>query len=68
MIVREVARELPDHVDGVVLFGSPIIGGPDAHHRGSHVRPGRSGTRNGRAGSARRRAAGTGAAHQHLDE
>ena len=28
MIVREVARELPDHVDGVVLFGSPIIGGP----------------------------------------
>ena len=28
VIVREVARELPDHVDGVVLFGSPIIGGP----------------------------------------
>ena len=28
MIAREVARELPDHVDGVVLFGSPIIGGP----------------------------------------
>ena len=28
MIVREVARELPDHVDGVALFGSPIIGGP----------------------------------------
>ena len=28
MFVREVARELPDHVDGVVLFGSPIIGGP----------------------------------------
>ena len=28
MIVREVARDLPDHVDGVVLFGSPIIGGP----------------------------------------
>jgi hypothetical protein len=26
--VREVARELPDHGDGVVLFGSPIIGGP----------------------------------------
>ena len=24
MIVREVARELPDHVDGVVLFGSPM--------------------------------------------
>ena len=66
VIVREVARELPDHVDGVVLFGSPIISGPDAHHRGSHVRPGRSGTRNGRTGGARRRAAGTGAAHQHL--
>jgi pimeloyl-ACP methyl ester carboxylesterase len=28
VIVREVARELPHHVDGVVLFGSPIIGGP----------------------------------------
>jgi len=27
VIVREVARELPDHVAGV-LFGSPIIGGP----------------------------------------
>ena len=39
----------------------------DAHHRGSRVRPGRSGARNGRAGSARRRAAGTGAAHQHLE-
>jgi hypothetical protein len=32
------------------LFGSPIIGGPDAHHRGSRFRPGRSGTRNGHAG------------------
>jgi pimeloyl-ACP methyl ester carboxylesterase len=27
-IAREVARDLPDHVDRVVTFGSPVIGGP----------------------------------------
>ncbi len=28
LIAREVARELPDHVDKVITFGSPVKGGP----------------------------------------
>jgi pimeloyl-ACP methyl ester carboxylesterase len=27
-IAREVARDLPDQVDRVVTFGSPVVGGP----------------------------------------
>ncbi len=28
VIARETAREIPDHVAGVVTFGTPVIGGP----------------------------------------
>ena len=61
VIVREVARELPDHVDGVVLFGSPIIGGPMHTIAARTFDQAEAAPRNGRAGSTRRRAAGTGA-------
>lgn len=27
-IAREVARDLPDHVDSVITMGSPVVGGP----------------------------------------
>ena len=38
VIVREVARELPDHVDGVVLFGGRRVGRLDA--LATTIRPG----------------------------